>query len=52
VVERNTAFGLKGKAVDIADMGAELKVGYAVEGTVHWTLLSSYISEKMCKNDE
>jgi TolB-like protein len=34
VVARNTAFGFKGAAVDICDIGTELNVGYVVEGSV------------------
>jgi len=34
VVARNTAFGFKGRAVDICAIGTELKVGYVVEGSV------------------
>jgi len=34
VVARNTAFGFKDRAVDICTIGAELKVGYVVEGSV------------------
>jgi TolB-like protein/Tfp pilus assembly protein PilF len=34
VVARNTAFGYRGKAVDVRDLGAALKVDYVVEGSV------------------
>lgn len=34
VVARNTAFGFKGRAVDICDIGTELNVDYVVEGSV------------------
>src|SRR6185437_9541441 len=34
VVSRNTAFTLKGKPVDIAQVGQQLKVGHIVEGSV------------------
>src|SRR6185295_7712798 len=34
VVSRNTAFGFKGKSVDIAQIGRQLKVAYVLEGSV------------------
>jgi adenylate cyclase len=34
VVSRNTAFGFKGRSVDIAQIGRQLKVGYVLEGSV------------------
>ncbi len=34
VTARNTTFGYKGKAVDIVQLGKELKVNYVIEGTV------------------
>jgi TolB-like protein/Tfp pilus assembly protein PilF len=34
VVSRNTAFGFKGKSVDIGQIGRQLKVGYVLEGSV------------------
>ncbi len=34
VVSRNTAFSLKGRSVDIAQIGRQLKVAYVLEGSV------------------
>jgi TolB-like protein/Tfp pilus assembly protein PilF len=34
VVSRNTAFSFKGRSVDIAQIGRQLKVGYVLEGSV------------------
>lgn len=34
VVSRNTAFGLKGRSIDIAQIGRQLKVAYVLEGSV------------------
>ncbi len=34
VVSRNTAFSLKGRSIDIAQIGRQLKVGYVLEGSV------------------
>ena len=34
VVSRNTAFGFKGRSVDIAQIGRQLKVAYVLEGSV------------------
>jgi len=34
VVSRNTAFSFKGKSVDIAHIGRQLKVGFVLEGSV------------------
>ncbi len=34
VIARNTAFTFKGKAVDVKKLGRELKVSYALEGSV------------------